>query len=78
MLHSTLIPFVLLVLKHYLCGIVERSLSTLFLGYGAAFALVPLKMFILDVVALGAPLPVVHHHGNAELLLDECHAVWED
>ena len=53
-------------------------MSTLFLGYCAALALVPLKMFILDVVALGAPLPVVHHHGNAELLLDECHAVWED
>ena len=54
------------------------SLGTAYLGYGAALAFVPLEVLLLDVVALGAPLPVVHHHGHAELLLDVAHAVRED
>ena len=42
------------------------------------FALVPLEVSLLDIVTVGAPHLVVHHHGLIQLLLHVLHAMWED
>ena len=53
-------------------------MANMFLGCGRVFALVPLKMAPLDIVAVGAPHLIVHDHGHAELLLHEGQAMGED